>query len=541
MLDATMPMKQTTYFLNALLAAVLSCSCAGVSESPYSAVLERLDAELENAADFVHVKEQKISTVENLLNSRGVTPLQQYHIYGQLYDEYVAFQFDKAKEMLEHQERLADEMNDRSLKDDALLEKAMLYTTAGFYLEASHVFEQLDTTVFDAGQKIAWYDARQKFLTDYDEYVRTSSVSVPDAGKVPWYQEQVLLNTPEHSSVNRHLRIMRLLAAEDYEQADRENMRIIGALDHNSRDYAVATYWQGCICDCCGRTDEAIKWWMESAVCDIHGAIKDNASLCTIAMKLKDADESDRAFRYIRTSLDDALFYNAKLRKVQIASTLPWIQETYSQKMLKQSEERTMMLIIASVIAALMALFGIMAARLYMKGRRYVSDIEVKNRQIVEYCGTIEETEKNLRLNNMALVEANAAKEEYLGLFLSMSSGYLDKLKKALPRDSFEAELKTFYKTFDTSFLQLYPTFVEDFNSLLKQEAHITVKEGELLSTELRIFALIKLGITQSSHIASLLRYSVNTIYNYRAQIKNSALADREDFESAVRKIGSKQ
>ena len=196
MLDATMPMKQTTYFLNALLAAVLSCSCAGVSESPYSAVLERLDAELENAADFVHVKEQKISTVENLLNSRGVTPLQQYHIYGQLYDEYVAFQFDKAKEMLEHQERLADEMNDRSLKDDALLEKAMLYTTAGFYLEASHVFEQLDTTAFDAGQKIAWYDARQKFLRDYDEYVRTSSVSVPDAGKVPWYQEQILQNTP---------------------------------------------------------------------------------------------------------------------------------------------------------------------------------------------------------------------------------------------------------------------------------------------------------------------------------------------------------
>ena len=108
-----------------------------------------------------------------------------------------------------------------------------------------------------------------------------------------------------------------------------------------------------------------------------------------------------------------------------------------------------------------------------------------------------------------------------------------------LPREQYEAELKNFYKTFDTSFLSLYPTFVEDLNALLTEEGRIVVKEGGLLNTELRIFALIKLGITQSSHIASLLRYSVNTIYNYRAQVKNAALSDRENFEENVRKIGS--
>ena len=101
--------------------------------------------------------------------------------------------------------------------------------------------------------------------------------------------------------------------------------------------------------------------------------------------------------------------------------------------------------------------------------------------------------------------------------------------------------MKNFYKTFDTSFLQLYPSFVEDFNALLQKDCRVALKEGELLNTELRIFALIKLGITQSSHIASLLRYSVNTIYNYRAQVKNSALSDRENFEETVKKIGSKR
>lgn len=135
------------------------------------------------------------------------------------------------------------------------------------------------------------------------------------------------------------------------------------------------------------------------------------------------------------------------------------------------------------------------------------------------------------------LSEANAAKEEYLGLFLSMSSDYLGKLKKLYSREQMESELKTFYATFDNAFISLYPDFVEKFNSLLKPSEQIELKKDELLNTELRIFALIKLGITQSSHIAALLRYSVNTIYNYRAQIKNAALNDRDNFEEQVKKL----
>ena len=168
-------------------------------------------------------------------------------------------------------------------------------------------------------------------------------------------------------------------------------------------------------------------------------------------------------------------------------------------------------------------------------------EIESKNRQLAEYYHSVIDAEENLKQTNLDLIEANAAKEEYLGLFLSMCSGYLDKLKKNLSRDQFDAELKNFYKTFDTSFLSLYPTFVEEFNALLKEDSRIRLKDGDLLSTELRIFALIKLGIIQSSHIASLLRYSVNTIYNYRAQVKNAALENRENFEETVRKIGSKR
>ena len=201
---------------------------------------------------------------------------------------------------------------------------------------------------------------------------------------------------------------------------------------------------------------------------------------------------------------------------------------------------RNIAFFVLTLFAILLAVISVISAHYYRKAKKSAMEIEEKNKQILDYCKSIEDAERSLIEANHALSEANAAKEEYLGLFLSMCSGYIDKLKKFISRDEKEAELRNFYKTFDTAFLELYPNFVSEFNALLREEERISLKDGELLSTEMRIFALIKLGITQSSHIASLLRYSVNTIYNYRAKIKNAALDDREQFEDKIKKIGSK-
>ena len=530
-------MKRFAFYLCLLFA--VSCACD--NECVYERQLICIDEALERADEYVNMKQQKISTIENMLNSRGVTPLQQYHIYRQLFIEYQPFQFDKAKETLEHQLVIAGELANDSLLHCTMLDMAMLHTTAGFYLEADDIFAQIDTASLTLDQKVYWYDARQKFLHDYQEYVTTSSIDVPDASQITRYQDRILEITSDDMPLNRHIRILRIIESRDFEKAYEENLAFISSLDKASRDYAVQTYWQGYICENLDRTDELIHWWTESALCDIQGAIKDNASLCSIAIKLTDPRDTDRAFRYISISLDDALFYNAKLRKVQIASTLPWILKTYTDSKEIQNRDRTRYLILTACIAFLLLLFCVVAIRLYIKGRKNAMEIESKNLQLAEYYHSVIDAEENLKQTNFDLVEANAAKEEYLGLFLSMCSGYLDKLKKHLSRDQFDAELKNFYKTFDTSFLSLYPTFVEEFNALLKEDSRVRLKDGELLSTELRIFALIKLGITQSSHIASLLRYSVNTIYNYRAQVKNAALENRENFEETVRKIGSKR
>lgn len=523
-----------------ILLLFISISCSSKSQMPFDIELNRLDQTILRADEYVSIKEQKISTIENMLHSRGVSALQQYNIYGELFKEYEAFRFDNAKDALDHQIGIASAMGDNSLKADAIINKATLLTTAGYYHEAELTYKQIDTAKLKPCQKVNWYISRQKFLYDYNEYLSASHFEVPDLDKISYYRDQVLSMLPENSYFSRHIRVIQLIEKGLLEQAESLNSQLIASLDPSSREYAMQTYWQGLIVDLQGRIVDAIHWWTESAISDIKGAIKDNASLSTIAVKISDSYDIDRAFRYIRFSFDDAGFYNAKLRKVQIATAFPMIEKAYTISKTMHEKDRSKFLIIISSIALLLVCLCFLAISMYTKERNALKDVASKNSQLLHYTQSLEEARENLRRTNLDLAEANAAKEEYLGLFLSMCSGYLDKLRRGLSREQYEAELKYFYNTFDTSFLQLYPGFVESFNSLLKPEHRISLKDGELLNTELRIFALIKLGISQSSHIASLLRYSVNTIYNYRAQIKNAALKDRENFEDVVKLIGSK-
>ena len=534
-----MKLEFAKIWLIALSLTTISCN---KSELPN--VLEkdlgRLDGALNNSEEYIRIKELRINTIENMLSSRGITKLQQYNIYGELYEEYAPYQFNRATEMLTMQEELANELGSTRLRDNVRLERAMLYEQAGLHLEADNLMRSMDTTTFTQEQLLKWYSIRQKFLIDYSEYINSSNIVVADLDKVSWYQNKILSKIPEGTSAYRNLYISMLIHEHRYDEAYMENCEFIGTLDPNSRDYAMATYWQGVICNAIGCSDEALHWWIESAICDVRNATKDNASLYSIAMQLTDRGDPERAFRYTQQSLDDAVYYNSMLRRVQIASTLSAIEKSYSYKNERQQERMRIMIILLTVSAAIFAVVAFVAVYFFMKARRVTREIYRKNEELEKYSKYKEETEEHLKEVNRKLIEANEAKEEYLGLFLSQSSGYLDKLRKMLTREQYESELKNFYKTFDSSFSELYPTFVDEFNALLKEDARIKPKENDKLTIELRIFALIKLGITQSSHIASLLRYSVNTIYNYRAQIKNSALNNREHFEDMVKKIGSK-
>lgn len=376
--------------------------------------------------------------------------------------------------------------------------------------------------------------------------------------KIRYYRDRILRDAAAAPEIRRHAQIRDCMDRQDYEQADRLNRQLLAQYNPSSHEYAIHAYDQAVICEALSQPEERNIWYARSAMADIKSATKDNASLCCLAHIMLQENNIDRAFRYITISLNDALFYNAKLRPWQIAVAFPTIERAYDEARDRQEHVLRNYLIVIFFFAVVLLGTILFIIYLFCRARKSSRKIELMNRQIQEYNESLLAINAHAHEMNRELLESNAVKEEYIGLFLSMCSNYIDKLlayqssvrrklakgqiaelkDESSSRDLMNAELSSFYEVFDNAFLSLYPNFVEEFNGLLKPSAHIELKKGERLNTELRIFALIRLGITDSSRIALLLRYSVNTIYNYRARIKNSAAGNRDDFEERIKNIG---
>lgn len=521
--------------------------------------LKRLDDALASSREYVAAKELSIGTTENLLHSRGVSDEQLYSIYGRLYDEYLGFNYEKAKEALSNQEAVARKIGDKNLVTSVLLNRAMLSTIGGLYLEASNLLTfQIDSASLDPQMLSDYCYVQQRFWFDYQEYLRQENAG-PMMKKVTYYRDKLLELEPETSKRHQEMAVRSAMDRRNWGEADFLNRNLLAQMNPEDHEYAVQAYYQAMICDAQDRREDMAFWYTRSAIADVKNATKDNASLICLAQELFRTGDIDRAFNYTRISLDDAVFYDAKLRQWQIAAILPTIQDGYTDSQNRHIARNRRLMSLILLLAALVFCGAIYLLVLYGRQKSTGLKIARMNRKIAEDAVSLERVNARLKSMNAELTEANAAKEEYIGLFLSMCSSYIDKMrsyegqvrKKLLSgkadeliretstHDLVDQELDHFYSVFDQAFLRLYPRFVPEFNALLRPGSRILLKEGELLNTELRIFALIRLGITQSSRIASFLRYSVNTIYNYRAQVKNAALGDRDSFEERIRTIGN--
>jgi hypothetical protein len=277
-----------------------------------------------------------------------------------------------------------------------------------------------------------------------------------------------------------------------------------------------------------------------------------------LALYLFENNEIDRAYEYINFSLEDAKFFNTRLRLAQISNILPLINTSYQIKSENQKAKLQHYLEAISILSLLLIFTLAYIYKQILTLSKARNELQKANSQLTNLNLDLKKVINQLEELNIKLSESNHIKEQYIGLFLSICSSYIDKMdilrkyvnkqlsigkgaelyETTKSKKIIEEELKEFYDNFDNTFLHLFPNFVEEINSLLLEEETINIKKGELLNTELRIFALIRLGITDSSKIAAFLRYSVNTIYNYRVKIKNKSSVPRDDFENSVMRIG---
>ena len=530
-----------------------------LAQNDLKSVLSQLDATLSHRDSYIAGREQRIESLKSILGKSDFSDAQRYILNQQLIDEYTPYQADSTIDYLYRNINLAKKMRDTRRLDESRIQLAYLYSSAGIYLEAATLLQQVDTTKLDRKQLVDYYVARHKLNDELQLYSHDSVQGTQSWHLTVLYAQLIVDNTEPESTTHLNFLLWQAINDRNYEQAVEISERLCSTLPPISRDYAEASYMRALVADLMKDTFTAQVWFARSAMTDIQLAIRDNAALKSLANTLLDDDNIQRAMRYMRIVMDDARFFNSRLRPWQDALALHVIEEAY---MARRKRMDSMYNIFVASIACfmLLALGGVIFV---LRQNRKLSfarlELQQANNRLNISNNDLQRINKQLAELNSQISEANEVKEEYIGIFLTMCSEYIDKIiasrrqvrrllrdgridelkKEYSPSDGDSRELEEFYHNFDTTFLQLYPTFIEDFNSLLNKEARIEPKKGELLNTELRIFALIRLGINDSSKIAALLRYSVSTIYNYRSKIKGHTLVSRDNFEERIKTIGA--
>ena len=528
-------------------------------ENDLEKLLRQLDQAIEDKQVYMEIKEKRIAGIKELGKSWDLPLEQQYLLNKQLVAEYESYISDSALSYIERNLEIAYTLLNSNLINETKVHYASILSVLGMYYEALEKLNSINRAEITEGIKRDYYGSFGQvygYLADYsigekysNNYRRFAEL-YRDSSSIMWNADTVS---------NPIIYADRLISRNEIKHAREVLQPFYESLKHDSRESAIAAYQLAYTYKMEDNTAVQKKYLILSATADIRSAVMENASMRELAMIFYEEGDIDRAYKYIKSALDDATFCNARLRTIYITQALPIIDYSYRMKTEKQKEQLFLLLGFISILSVFLFVTAGLLYRQMKKlsiARKYLDIANTNLNLMNENLSIANEKQK---LVNLSLSESNRIKEEYIGQFMNLCSSYIDKLeefRKLVNRKIttgqvedllklskspkfIEAELQEFYNSFDYTFLHLFPSFVEDFNKLLQKDEQFILKPGELLNSELRIFALIRLGISDSFKIAGFLRYTSQTIYNYRTKVKNKALGSREDFEMSVMKIGT--
>lgn len=516
----------------------------------------RLDSLIEAQPRLVAEKESRITAIKaGLYKARG--DRERYAQVNRLFEEYSAYQYDSARACVGECLRLARVMNDEVLLNDSRLNLAHILSTSCLMGEASAALAQIDTTRLTPDQLVRYHRTRVNLLIYQAEYVQgTDYVKDYVRQLVDARRAAAAINVP-HDNENYLLTQAECLA--DSNQPRQAISLLEGMMKRyhsGQRLYSIITSMISFYYSQLGDKQEQMRYLIMSAESDLEGCIRENTSLRTIADRLFDEGDIDRAYRYMRVAVDDANFYGTRLRNIQASHIVPKILDAYQTNQERNHRNMMWLLAIMSLISLLLVV-GVIAIYQLLKRYRRLNEQKVAiNEQLRQVNVRLGDTVGQLNESNGLLREREKIKEEYIARFLTLSSRFIDRgeeQRKALYRlfrdrktEDLVRELKSthhagenarlFYENFDNAFLNIYPTFVDEVNNLLQEDGKIEVKQGKRLTTESRVLALIRLGITDNQSIANILRASLTTIYTYRSKLKARAIS-KDDFEDQVKVI----
>ena len=535
-------------------------------------LLHSLDSLLEQQDLFVRVKEERIKQLK-MQYSRVKDVKELYAMNRMVYLEYRVYDADSALHYINKNIQLAQQTNNRTWEVVSLLEQSFVLTSSGLLTEALKAVSDIQPEELPQNLRSEYFGrlcTLYSRLRDYSSENSQLSEHYNNLQKA--FRDSVYLTATPDELRYWNCRAWLYLGTPEIEpvkQAFEENKQ---TLSNDSRKYSIATYNLSAIYRSENNESKYLENLILSAMADIRSVNGDIGSLQEIAEYLFKHGEIDRAYNYILYCSQKAMLFHNRVRIVKMSHLQNQIYKAYEEQSRTQQKRLQ-----ASLIAVSFLFLVLIGAFLFIrKQMRRLKEANLKldstnqklsvnmdalstaHQRLEEVNMQLKDLNTQLQEVNDQLRESNYVKEEYIGYVFNICSTYISKLEefrkninrklkvgqiedvKAITDSSATAsnELKEFYQNFDTIFLHLYPDFVGDFNALLLPEERIELKEGELLNTELRIHALIRLGITDSVKIADFLHCSAQTVYNNRLRTRNKSIIPKEDFINAVKKLG---
>lgn len=503
-------------------------------------VFYELDQYVARRAEFMQKKQAQIDSIKAELHKPLCTE-DKLNVYDRLFQAYYTFRFDSSMVYVNRGLHLAEEAKNNDFIAVFSIHRGLLLATSGYYSQAKAVLEEVDVEKLPKHLLFQYYYSMSWLYNFWAAYCDDNEFAPQMRAQRLFYLKKTLQHTTRDGVMYNYLMGETLYYGNRNRKAMNYYKLVLQQVGVDNRLYASAAYALARGYKQMGMMQQYEEYIVKAGISDQVCPLKENLALQELSLYLyeKDRNNSDRAVKYIYCSMEDAQFYNNRLRMLEISRILPKIVSAYQD----QINQRTRLLYWGlggvSVLALLLLGLIVLAFKQNSKLNQRRLQMHAQN-EILEKL-------------NRELSETNRHRETYLRLFLDLSAiyiGKLDNLRKMVSRsikagktDDLlskinrvriqEEEANTFYDRFDRAFILLYPDFVQQLNNLLRDEERICPASPQALTTELRIFALMRLGVTSSLEIATLLFYSTQTIYNYKTAMKNRAKV-RDTFEADV-------
>ena len=519
--------------------------------TPADSVMAVLDKTVAEKAKFVTWKEQQIAALRS--SAVRLTP---YHYNKAMYEAFRKFRLDSALFYVRTNLETAQISGNNEQIQEASLQLASIYSFVGRYLEAEELLNSVNVRQLPASLVPVYYEARLRFFEHYG--ANSQGHTGGYRSRATAYRDSLIAVIDSASASCKILLAERDLEREQPQIAEQNLLRLLPLVPEDHSEYAMVAYLLARIYGKQKNQELEKLYYARSAIADLRNAVKDQASILNLALICYGNGDIDRAYLYTRSVIEDAIFSKLQFRTIQLSEFFSIINAAYQEREATRKNQLQVALWAISLLSCFLILAIVYVYKQMKKLSRIREELYEGSRKLKELNTEIVLANEQLRERNAQLSEANHVKEEYIAHFFDLCSSYINKLEnyrktlqqKATSRKMDELldllrstslvddELDELYRNFDSIFLNLYPRFVQDFNRLLLPEEQVVLRSGELLNTELRIFALIRLGISDSVKIAAFLRYSLSTIYNYRTRARNKAAVSRDEFERSIMKIG---